>query len=47
MSTIVELGSATVATKGPQFTDILADGTKVSDGIIMAKTGTGAQRKVF
>jgi len=47
MSTIVDLGIATVATKGPQFTDALYDGTKVNDGSILAKTGTGTPRKVF
>jgi len=47
MNAIVDLGVATVITKGPQFTDQLWDGSKVSDGTIMAKTGLGTARKVF
>jgi len=47
MSVILELGIASVATKGPQFTDVLYDGTKVFEGVTWAKTGTGTPRKVF
>jgi len=47
MNMFIDLGSATTATKGPQFTDLFYDGNKVFDGAFFAKTGSGTVRKVF